>query len=134
MSSHTTHLILWIGEIPWSMAISFRISASLIWQKQCKFWMFPKTQSEAAVHTNTSRDGMQKESVFFSIELMERAEATARDMNIGFSQLVREALDQFLARREKQNADGELGAACRNYKEVSKGYAAEWSRFETTIR
>lgn len=65
---------------------------------------------------------MQKKSVSFSVELIERAEATARDMNIGFSQLVREALDQFLARRAKQNADGELAAACQNYKEFSKGY------------
>lgn len=86
------------------------------------------------MHTNTSRDGMKRKNVSFSVDLMERTEATARDMNVGFSQLVREALDQFLTRVEKQNADGELAVACQNYKEFNKGYTAEWSRFETSIR
>ena len=85
------------------------------------------------MQTHTSRDEMQRKNIYISVDLLERAEAVARELNVGFSQLVREAMHQYLARQEKENAERELAAACRNFREFNKGYAAGWSQFETVI-
>ena len=76
---------------------------------------------------------MQRKNISISLDLLERAEAAARELNMGFSQLVREAVHQFLVQQEKDRADRELAAACKNFREFNKGYAAGWSQFETAI-
>ena len=77
---------------------------------------------------------MKRKSISFSVELLERAETAARGMNVDLSHLVRLAMDQFLGRMETEGMERELAAACQNYKEFNKRYAADWSGFETTMR
>ena len=74
---------------------------------------------------------MRRQIVYIPIDLVERAEATARDLHIGFSQLVREALDHELAQRER--SERELAEACRRYRQFNREYAPDWARFEATF-
>lgn len=85
------------------------------------------------MHTYISKDEMQRKNIYISVDLLERAEAVAKEMNVGFSQLVREAVHQFIIRQEQENAERELAAACKNYRDFNKNFGAEWSQFETVI-
>lgn len=80
---------------------------------------------------HTQRGVMQRKNLVLSVDMIERAEATAKTLNLGFSQLVREAVQQFVERVEKEAAEKELVEACRKYKQFNEKFSSEWAKFET---
>lgn len=82
---------------------------------------------------HTSGDKMQQKTVCLSIDLISRADAAANDLNMGFGQLIREALLQYLDQIEKELAERDLGKACQDFRQFNREYAHEWSQLETAI-
>jgi predicted DNA-binding protein len=76
---------------------------------------------------------MQKKNLYIPTELVQRAEALARDRRVAFSEFLREALHRFVEESEREQMDKELAEACRNYREFNKKFAPEWSHYETRL-
>jgi post-segregation antitoxin (ccd killing protein) len=81
-----------------------------------------------------TKDEMQRKNFYLSTDLAGRAEAVARKLEIDFSQLLREALRQFVERMEREEMQRELVEACKNYREFNKKLSTEWAQFETRVR
>ncbi len=77
---------------------------------------------------------MRRKNFFLSLDLDNRATAAAKHLNLDFSELVREALDDFVKRLEKEREEKELAQACENYREFNKRFSAEWAQFETRMK
>lgn len=63
--------------------------------------------------------------------LAERAETLARKSKSDLSTLIREAILEFVERREKEELEKELAKECRQWNEFNKKFSAEWAQYET---
>lgn len=86
------------------------------------------------MHPYATKGKMRRKNFNLTSDLAVRAEAVAAILEIDFSQVLREALHQFVEKIEKEKMDGELGAACRNYREYNKQFSSDWSHFETKLK
>jgi len=77
------------------------------------------------------RSRMMRKNFFMSVELARRADKVAGSLGIDFSQLTREAINQFVEKAERQALDRELAAACADYREFNKKFSSDWSAYET---
>ncbi len=64
-------------------------------------------------------------------DLAGRAEIVAKDLGVDLSQLMREAIRQFVENKERELLEKELAEACVNYREFNKKFSPEWAGFET---
>lgn len=81
-----------------------------------------------------TKDEMQRKNFYLSTDLAGRAEAVARNLEMDFSQLLREALRQFVERMEREEMQRALAEACKTYREFNKKLSTEWAPFETRIK
>ena len=89
---------------------------------------------EAAMGMLRAKDETQRKNFYLSTDLAGRAEAVARNLQIDFSQLLREALRQFVERMEREEMQRELTEACKKYREFNKKLSPEWAQFETRAK
>jgi predicted transcriptional regulator len=89
---------------------------------------------EAAMGMLRIKDEMQRKNFYLSTDLAGRAEAVARNMEIDFSQLLREALRQFVESMEREEMQRELAEACKSYREFNKRLSPGWAQFETRVK
>jgi hypothetical protein len=89
---------------------------------------------EAAMGMLRIKDEMLRKNFYLSTDLAGRAEAVARNLEIDFSQLLREALRQFVERMEREEMQRALAEACKNYREFNKKLSPEMAQFETRVK
>ena len=69
----------------------------------------------------------RRKTLFLSARLTERAEAIAGTLGISFSHLVREAIEQYVERVEREAAERELAEACKNYRAFNHRFSQEYT-------
>ena len=81
----------------------------------------------------SARKEMQRKNFYLSSDLARRAEVLAKILDLDFSQLLREALHQFVEIKEREELERELAEACDKYREFNKRFSSEWAHFETRV-
>jgi metal-responsive CopG/Arc/MetJ family transcriptional regulator len=77
---------------------------------------------------------MQRKNFYLTEELLERAEALAKRLQSDFSQILRQALQEFVEKKEREDLEKEVARACENYREFNKKLSKEWGLFETRMK
>ena len=85
---------------------------------------------------NTVPPNSKKEKVnfFFPSELNRRASKVATDLGFSYSELVRQALAEFLERIERERINREITEAAKFFYDVEKRLADEWRSAETRLK
>ena len=85
------------------------------------------------MQTQTISQKKEKVNFLFPYELNRKATAIARELGFSYSDLVRQALAEFLERIERNKIDREIEDACKYFYETDKKIAEEWRFAETSI-
>lgn len=75
----------------------------------------------------------EKVNFLFPSELNQKASAVAKELGFTYSDLVRQALADFLERIEKERIDREIAEAAKFFYETEKQTAEEWRFTETSV-
>ncbi len=73
---------------------------------------------------------MRKLNFYFPPGLIERLEKIASAHSTNLSQVVREAVEEFVTRVEREEIERELIKASRANQEFDRQFATDWARFE----
>jgi predicted DNA-binding protein len=77
---------------------------------------------------------MKKLNFYFPPGLVERLEKIASSQSTNLSQVVREAVEEFVMRVEREEIERELAKASKANQEFDRQFAADWARFESETR
>ena len=85
---------------------------------------------------NTPVPNGKKEKVnfFFPSELNRRASKAATDLGFSYSELVRQALAEFLERIDRERINREISEAAKFFYDTEKRLADEWRSAETSVK
>ena len=85
----------------------------------------------STLQRNTKKE---KVNFFFPSELNRRASKAATDLGFSYSELVRQALAEFLERIERERINREISEAAKFFYDTEKRLADEWRSSETRIK
>ncbi len=77
---------------------------------------------------------MRKLNFYFPPGLIERLEKIASAHSTNLSQVVREAVEEFVMRVEREEIERELASASKANQEFDRQFAKDWARFEPETR
>lgn len=88
-------------------------------------------QSGEQMNTQTISQKKEKVNFLFPHELNRKATDTAKELGFSYSDLVRQALAEFLERFERNRIEREIVEASKHFYEIEKKVADEWRITET---
>ena len=86
------------------------------------------------MNTLAQKSKKEKVNFFFPSELNRRASKVATDLGFSYSELVRQALAEFLERIERERINREITEAAKFFYDVEKRLADEWRSAETRLK
>ncbi|MFH1195082.1 MAG: type II toxin-antitoxin system CcdA family antitoxin [bacterium] len=75
---------------------------------------------------HSARKIMHRKNLSLPAELYSRISDSAKDKKVKLSQLIKDALEDYLAREKKRQLENEVIEACNYYYEADKETANEW--------
>jgi metal-responsive CopG/Arc/MetJ family transcriptional regulator len=65
--------------------------------------------------------------------LFQQAEKISNELGLNFSELLRDALENYVLQKEKEKTDKEIAEACKYYYNIDEEVASEWRAAEGKI-
>lgn len=81
----------------------------------------------------TAGGRMRKLNFYFPPVLVERLEKIASARSANLSQIVREAVEEFVMNKEREAIEKEIALACKANQDFDRQFASDWAGFETRI-
>ncbi|MGD8781068.1 MAG: hypothetical protein PVH88_19140 [Ignavibacteria bacterium] len=72
-----------------------------------------------------------KKNFIIPVSLLKKVEETGEEMGLKFSQIVRNALEEYVSKVEKEKLKKELIEACKFYYSTDKEISNEWRNAES---
>lgn len=85
------------------------------------------------METQATSGKKEKVNFLFPTELNKRANSIAKELGFTYSDLVRQALAEFIDKIDRKKIDSEIAEACAYFYDKEKKLAQEWRATETRI-
>lgn len=82
---------------------------------------------------NTTGSDNLRKNFLLPADMVKKAEALAKDMNMNLSEMIRKALDEYIRKIEEEKIEKEAIEACKFFYDQDKKIANEWRNAEGKI-